>query len=181
MRRISATYVAAGALVVIGLVLAITASSGRPTKAEKGKVTTSKKALIDRGRYIIATAGCNDCHTPGYMVNGGTTPESEWMTGSGGLGFKGPWGTSYPYNLRKFINGLTEKEWINVARNVKGLPPMPWWSLRDMSDEDLKAVYAYATFLGPKGEAAPATLPPGVEPSTPYVNFDVVMPGKAAN
>jgi mono/diheme cytochrome c family protein len=182
MKRITTTTIAASALLVMGLTAVFTANATRPAGKEKAKpVAASKKAQIDRGRYIIATAGCNDCHTPGYMVNGGTTPESEWMTGSGGLGFKGPWGTSYPYNLRKFITGMTESEWINVARNVKGLPPMPWWSLRDMSDDDLKAVYAYAVHLGPKGDAAPAALPPGVEPTTPFVNFDVVMPAKASN
>ena len=53
-----------------------------------------------RGRYLIAIAGCNDCHTPGFAMNGGTTPEQAWLTGDP-LGWQGPWGTTYAPNLRR--------------------------------------------------------------------------------
>jgi hypothetical protein len=48
---------------------------------------------------------------------------------------------------------------------------MPWWSLRDMSQEDLKALYAYVKWLGPAGEPAPGPLPPGQQPAGPVVQF----------
>jgi hypothetical protein len=48
---------------------------------------------------------------------------------------------------------------------------MPWFSLRDMTDEDLRAIYQFVRSLGPGGEPAPAYLPPGQTPSGPYVQF----------
>lgn len=57
------------------------------------------KASIERGRYIAKVAGCNDCHTPNYAMSGGNVPEKDWLTGDH-LGWKGPWGTTYPANLR---------------------------------------------------------------------------------
>jgi hypothetical protein len=33
---------------------------------------------IRRGRYLIETAGCNDCHTPGYGANNGKVDEKLW-------------------------------------------------------------------------------------------------------
>jgi hypothetical protein len=40
-----------------------------------------------------------------------------------------------------------------------------------MSDDDLKAIYRYVRFLGPKGEQAPAPLPPGAKPTGPAITF----------
>ncbi|OYY80955.1 MAG: hypothetical protein B7Y33_02640, partial [Hydrogenophilales bacterium 16-62-9] len=59
-------------------------------------------ADIRHGRYLIATSGCNDCHTPGFMPNAGKVAESEWMTGDS-MGWQGPWGTTYPSNLRLLV------------------------------------------------------------------------------
>ena len=39
---------------------------------------------------------------------------------------------------------------------------MPWFNLRDMSDDDLRAMYRFIRELGPKGERAPAAAAPGV-------------------
>jgi hypothetical protein len=36
-------------------------------------------------------AGCNDCHTAGYMEQGGKVPEAESLAGVL-VGFQGPWG-----------------------------------------------------------------------------------------
>lgn len=54
---------------------------------------------IARGKYLIAIAGCNDCHTPGFMQMGSKVLESEWLKGVL-VGWKGPWGTTYGSNLR---------------------------------------------------------------------------------
>jgi hypothetical protein len=86
------------------------------------------------------------------------------------VGLQGPWGTTYASNLRLVIGGLTEAEWIKHARQPR-LPPMPWFNLREMSDADLKAVYAFVRSLGPAGVAAPAYVAPGGKVTTPYVVF----------
>jgi hypothetical protein len=49
---------------------------------------------------------------------------------------------------------------------------MPWFNLRDMSDDDLRAVYRFIRDLGPKGERAPAPAAPGVVVNTPVIVFE---------
>ena len=75
--------------------------------------------------------------------------------------------------VRRTVDGLSEAAWIEMARTRNGLPPMPWPSLHAMSDTDLAAVYAFLRDLGPAGDVAPAALPPGVEPTGPWVDFTV--------
>jgi len=50
-------------------------------------------------------------------------------------------------------------------------PPMPWVNYHDLAGQDLQAEYRFIKGLGPKGTAAPACLPPGQEPTTPYIPF----------
>ena len=126
--------------------------------------------LLERGRYIVRTSGCNDCHTPGYPESGGAVPEAKWLTGDV-VGWSGPWGTTYAANLRLYFASLTEEQWMKRARSLPARPPMPWFSLRDMSDRDLRALYRYARHLGPAGSPAPAYLAPDLAPSQPYIQF----------
>lgn len=126
-------------------------------------------AMLERGRYILMTSGCNDCHTPGYPEQAGNIPQHDWVTGNP-VGFQGPWGTTYPANLRLKMQDLTEDQWMAQARSVRR-PPMPWFMLRDMTDYDLKSIYHFIRSLGPKGEPAPAYVPPGQTATTPYIEL----------
>src|SRR6266850_1701800 len=87
--------------------------------------------LVARGRYVVHIAGCNDCHTPGYGIGGGKTPEAQWLTGDV-LGWRGPWGTTYPANLRLYFQTMTEDEWVKKAKSLSTRPPMPWFNVRAM-------------------------------------------------
>jgi len=140
-----------------------------------GEKAAAKNPQIERGRYIVKIAGCNDCHTAGYALTGGKVPESQWLTGDK-LGWRGPWGTTYPVNLRLYMQRLTQDQWVKAAKNMQTRPPMPWFALRDMSEQDLKALYAYVKTLGPAGEPAPAFVPPGKEPQGPAVQFPAPPP-----
>lgn len=126
--------------------------------------------LVARGRYLVLITGCNDCHTTGYIQTDGTVPETEWLKGDS-TGWQGPWGTTYPPNLRLRLAQMTADEWVSYARNLRARPPMPWFALDKMTEEDLRAVYAFVRQLGPPGEPAPDYLPPGATPSTPIVLF----------
>ena len=126
--------------------------------------------LLKRGRYIVEIGGCNDCHTAGYAPSGGKVPESEWLAGDL-LGWRGPWGTTYPTNLRLYFQELTEDQWVKKAKALSARPPMPWFNVRAMSRTDLRAMYRYIRSLGPAGKPAPAYLPPDKAPPQPYVQF----------
>jgi mono/diheme cytochrome c family protein len=124
---------------------------------------------VDRGEYLVKISGCNDCHTPGYNERNGRVPVSEWLTGVA-VGFRGPWGTSYPSNLRLTIRSMSEDEWLTFAR-ARRLPPMPWFALEAMTDADLRSMYRFIYSLGPQGVRAPAALPPGAKSANPYIPF----------
>ena len=125
---------------------------------------------VERGRYLVRIGGCNDCHTPGYAVAGGDAPDQRWLVGDR-LGMQGPWGTTYPSNLRLLLPSMTEQQWVAYARAMQPRPPMPWFNVRAMSDADLRAIYAFVQSIGPAGEPAPAALPPGAAASGPVVRW----------
>jgi mono/diheme cytochrome c family protein len=151
----------AGAAACVALAFGVAAQAGA------GETATDPR--IARGRYLITIGGCNDCHTPGYMQQGPAVPEKEWLTGMP-IGFQGPWGTTYPANLRLVAARMSEAQWLEHARKER-LPPMPWFNVRRMTDEDLGAVYAYIRSLGSPGVPAPAYVAPGGKVTTPYFVF----------
>lgn len=66
----------------------------------------------------------------------------------------GPWGISYAANLTPDVNtgiGIwTEEMFLNAMKTGKHmgsgrtiLPPMPWQNLSRLTEEDLKAIFAY--------------------------------------
>jgi len=123
-----------------------------------------------RGRYLVQITGSNGCHTPEYAPTGGKVDEKLWLTGDR-LGWRGPWGTTYPSNLRLVAQKMTEAQFVARARSSELRPPMPWFNVRDMSDSDVRAIYRYLKFAGPAGEPAPAYVPPDKEPAPPFVQF----------
>ncbi|HEU5468123.1 MAG TPA: hypothetical protein VFU77_02375 [Steroidobacteraceae bacterium] len=122
-----------------------------------------------RGKYLVQIAGCNDCHTEGYIQASGRVEESQWLMGDV-FGWRGPWGTTYAPNLRLSVKDKTADEFVALARSPLR-PPMPFFNLRVMADADVKAIYAYLKHLGPAGKPAPAYLPPGEPPAGPYIQF----------
>lgn len=132
--------------------------------------------MVEQGRYIARIAGCNDCHTPGYIMNDGKVDESLWLSGDR-FGWRGPWGTTYGSNLRLFVQEMTEDAWVEVARSLKRRPPMPWFNLNAMKENDLRALYQYMHSLGDPGQPAPAFVPPDREPEPPYATFPAPPPG----
>ena len=129
----------------------------------------NERAAVERGRYLVRIGGCNDCHTAGYGEASGRVPEADWLQGSA-VGFQGPWGTTYPANLRVTLANMSEAQWLARARSEMR-PPMPWFNLREMTDDDLRAMYRYVRSLGPKGSPAPNYAAPGQPVSTPYFVF----------
>lgn len=83
----------------------------------------------------------------------------------------GPWGMSFSANLTSDATGIgnwKEEQFINALRHgkYKGLdggrdllPPMPWFVYKNMSDDDLKSIFAYLKTTKPVKNAVPAPVP----------------------
>lgn len=85
----------------------------------------------------------------------------------------GPWGMTFSANLTPDsttgIGAWSEEVFIKTLRTGKHLgqdggrpvmPPMPWEMVRHMTDEDLKALYAYFQALPPVKNQVPAPIAP---------------------
>lgn len=156
----------------VGLILAVLA--GCSVQAEKDEITETPYVKwedpIVAGKYLVTIAGCNDCHTEGYLMYGGQVPEEDWLAGSS-VGWQGPWGTTYPANLRLRAQEWDEETWVMTLKNRKDLPPMPWMNMNKMSEEDMRSIFRYIKSLGPKGEHVPLAVAPNVAPQTPYLSL----------
>ncbi len=85
-------------------------------------------------------------------------------------GWVGPWGTSFAANLTPDATGLaawTAEQFIQTMRTGKHLgagrailPPMPWFDVAVLSDEDLKALFAYLRSVKPISNEVPQPIPP---------------------
>ena len=154
------------ALQTFVVLFALSAASAA-TVDNKTLSSTDNAALLERGKYMVVTGHCNNCHTEGYGVNAGNIPEAKWLLGNS-VGWRSKAGTSYAPNLRLYVQSMPLEGWLAVAKNSRARAPMPWWSLRDTSNEDLTAMYAYIGSLGPVGSPAPSFLPPDQTPPPPY-------------
>jgi hypothetical protein len=100
---------------------------------------------VERGKYLVNTAGCNDCHTPMKMGANGPEPDMTrmlsghpediklakpprldggWMAAANNTftAWAGPWGISYTANLTPDPSGLsvwTEDMFIRAIRDGK--------------------------------------------------------------
>jgi hypothetical protein len=118
---------------------------------------------VKRGEWLVRVAGCRDCHTP--QKRGQPLPGLDL---AGGFEMKGPWGTVSSANITPDPSGISyydEKLFLDVmrtgyvkARKLK--PIMIWWDHRDMTDEDLKAIFAYLRTVPPIKHRVDNTEPP---------------------
>lgn len=94
-----------------------------------------------------------------------------WTAAGTNTAFAGPWGVSYTANLTPDkLTGLgiwTEDIFVKTIRTGRHwgvsrpiLPPMPWSVYRNMTDEDLKSVFAYLRTVKPIKNQVPEPVPP---------------------
>lgn len=82
----------------------------------------------------------------------------------------GPWGMSFAPNLTPDPTGMrnwTSEQFIQAMRTGKHmgtgraiLPPMPWQNAGALTDDDLRAVFAYLQSLKPVANPIPLPVPP---------------------
>jgi mono/diheme cytochrome c family protein len=98
---------------------------------------------------------------------------SQWgaITSNDMTAWVGPWGVSFASNLTPhpatgignwsetlFFQTLKNGKFMGTSRDM--LPPMPWQAIGKMSNDDLKAIFAYLKSLPPIDNAIPAPIPP---------------------
>jgi len=47
------------------------------TVDKKTPLSADNTTLLERGKYMVVTGHCNNCHTDGYSANSGNIPESK--------------------------------------------------------------------------------------------------------
>jgi len=88
----------------------------------------------------------------------------------------GPWGTSFAANLTSDESGIgtwTEDQFKRALKQglYKGLegsrpllPPMPWQNFKNITDEDVHAMFMYLKSTKPVVNVVPAPVPPAAPP-----------------
>jgi mono/diheme cytochrome c family protein len=152
-------------------------------------------ARVERGRYLVTSIGCSDCHTPkNFGPNGPeldtkrllsghpaemvmppapTLPPGPWVvSGAGSLtAWAGPWGTSFAANLtpddETGIGLWKEEEFVGAIRTGRHmgrgrpiLPPMPAENYANLTDEDLRSVFAYLKSIPAVKNRVPEPIAP---------------------
>ena len=94
------------------------------------------------------------------------------MTAAGTMtAWAGPWGVSFTMNLtpdkETGLGDWTEEQFIATMKTGKDrgkgrplLPPMPYFNLAALSDEDIKSVFAYLQSLKPIKNRVPQPIDP---------------------
>lgn len=93
-----------------------------------------------------------------------------WAGTGTNTGFAGPWGVSFASNLTPHDTGMgswREQDFVAAMRTGKHLgvgrpilPPMPWHAVAAMTDEDIKALYAFLRSVPAIDNRVPEALPP---------------------
>jgi cytochrome c553 len=115
-------------------------------------------------------------HPEQYTITEAAAPPSgQWQNGftmaPTMTAFSGPWGVSFTANLTPdqntglgiwtedmFITALRTGKHFGVSRPI--LPPMPWQYFGKMTDDDLKAIFAYLRTIKPISNHVPDPIPP---------------------
>jgi mono/diheme cytochrome c family protein len=130
--------------------LALTAlgSACNPTPSASASTALSDEAKVARGKYLVTTTGCHDCHTPWKMGANGPEPdmsrqlsghpadfalppppklEGPWVMAAAATNtaWSGPWGVSFTANLTSDvetgIGGWTAQNFVETIRNGRHL------------------------------------------------------------
>jgi mono/diheme cytochrome c family protein len=178
--------VRSGATVLVAAAVAATTAC-----APSASAPLAGDALVERGQYLVGITGCHDCHSPKLegmtpdltlALSGrpATTPlpsatEGEIHASLDLTAWTGPWGYSVASNLTPDaatgIGGrYTEAAFIETMRTGRKpngthvLPPMPSEVYQNMTDEDLRGIFAYLQTIEPIRNPVYAGLTP---PQTP--------------
>jgi mono/diheme cytochrome c family protein len=136
-------------------------SAPEPLYTSVPEPDTSNK--VNWGKYLLARSGCEDCHTPqakGQRIEG--------MKLAGGFTLTTPGNSATSANITPDASGISyydEALFIEVMRTgmVKARklsPHMPTSEYKYLTDDELKAIYAYLRTIPPVKHRVDNTQPP---------------------
>ena len=110
------------------------------------------RAQVERGRYLVTTSGCHDCHTPMKMGANGPEPDmSRMLSGrpdaQTGLG---------QWSLKDFRDTIRTGRHLGRGREI--LPPIP--ACKHFNDADPGAILASLRSIPPVRNRVPETTAP---------------------
>jgi mono/diheme cytochrome c family protein len=181
-----ATSTLAGALLTTIVVSATPTDPIRPTANDnvsvaRGEYIVSTSACHDC--HTPFTMGPNgpepdmaralSGHPEGLKMPPPPKLEGAWVWAGAGTNtaFAGPWGISFTANLtpdkETGLGSWTADQFVTTIRTGKHLgkgrpilPPMPWPVYRNLTDDDLKSVFAYLQTLKPIRNKVPEPIEP---------------------
>lgn len=128
-------------------------------------VTADLSTPVKRGEYLATIGACAECHTP-MDTKGNRLPGMDFAGGFK-LEYTGV-PTAFSRNITPSVNGIpyyTEELFIETLRTGRVRERelstmMPTRLYRNMTDEDLKAIFAYLQTLRPVDHFVDNALPP---------------------
>ncbi len=133
----------------------------------------AQQAQAERGKYLVAIAGCNDCHTPGYFFG---KPEMNRYLGGSEVGFEipglgvfhGPNLTPDPETgLGKWSIGEIVTA-LQTGKRPDGrelAPIMPWRAFANLTKDDATAIAVFLKSLPPVKNKVPGPFGPNEKPT----------------
>ncbi len=177
---------AAAGVIALAAATSSTPSTAAPTAPDKARVARGAFIVTLGGCHDCHTPkkmGPNgpepdmslalSGHREGAELPPPPKPNGPWIASTNAdlTAWSGPWGISFTFNLTPdentgigswsedtFVRALKTGRHMGVARPI--LPPMPWQNFAQLSDEDLRALYAYLRTLRPIKNRVPQPIPP---------------------
>jgi len=149
--------------------------------------SAAAESEVERGRYLVNSSLCTDCHTPDYFFG---KPDPDRYLGGSNVGFELPGlSTLYPPNLTPDPEtGLGKWSTDEIVAALQAgkrpdgrelAPIMPWRAFSKLKHEDVTAIAAFLKSLPPVSHKVPGPFGPSEKP-TEFV-MKVVSPETAQN
>ncbi len=139
---------------------------------------------IDRGKYLVTLASCNDCHTPGFFLG---NPDMARYLGGSEVAFELPGLGAFPGrnitpDKETGIGNWTTEQVVTALQQGKRpdgrtlAPIMPYHAFSYLTKEDALAIAAFLQSIPPVRNAVAGPFKPGDRITT--FMFRVLAPGE---
>ena len=133
------------------------------------KVMTPNGPAPDKARLLSGHPGGSTLPA----IPPGVLGPDKWIAMTNGdlTAWVGPWGVSFAANLTpdketglglwtrdQFVKSMRTGKHLGAGRPI--LPPMPWWAVAALNDQDINSVFAYLQSIPPIRNKVPEPVPP---------------------